>query len=69
MNSRVDACLCRSGILMHRELIQALNGQAQYDSLPESLKAQFSHKEWAWMTDQQKSVMQRVETEPEWSEP
>ncbi|MCU0689786.1 MAG: hypothetical protein MUF54_00155 [Polyangiaceae bacterium] len=54
---------------MHRDLEGALAGAAAYEELPESFRGTFSHREWLWMTDQQKTDLTRRECEPEWSEP
>lgn len=41
----------------------------RYDELPGVLKNLYSPEEYAWLDDMRKRELQRIETEPEWSEP
>lgn len=36
-----------------------------YDALPESIKAMYSEKEYAWLSDAEKQTLVERETEPE----
>lgn len=40
-----------------------------YEDLPESIKAQFSEKEFMWLPDASKATLVQTETEPDWTEP
>lgn len=42
---------------------------AQYDELPDSIKATLSRKEFIWLTDKQKAELVQQATEPDWDEP
>jgi hypothetical protein len=41
----------------------------RYDELPGVLKNLYSPEEFAWLADMQKRQLERIETEPEWTEP
>lgn len=43
------------------ELEQALG----YTKLPDAIKTDMSHKEWLWLSDQEKATLVQTETEPE----
>ena len=42
---------------------------AQYDALPESIKATLTRREYIWLTDSQKAELVQQATEPDWDEP
>ena len=44
-------------------------GGDRYDELPGVLKHLYSPEEYGWLDDMRKRELQRIETEPEWSEP
>lgn len=46
----------------------ALSGNDSYDSLPASVRLQFTLKEWLWLSDREKATLVQQETEPEWME-
>jgi hypothetical protein len=41
----------------------------RYAELPQVLKHLYSPEEYAWLGDMQKQQLERIETEPEWTEP
>jgi hypothetical protein len=42
---------------------------AGYNDLPASIKAVYTPKEYAWLSDAEKASLVQRETEPEWTEP
>lgn len=44
-------------------------GGDRYEELPGVLKNLYSPEEYAWLDDMRKRELQRIETEPEWTEP
>lgn len=38
---------------------------ADYAKLPEAIRHDLSHREWAWLSDAQKANLMQTETEPE----
>jgi hypothetical protein len=56
---------------MSPELRAALDSDttAQYDALPESIKATLTRREYNWLTDAQKAQLVDRESEPDWDEP
>lgn len=51
---------------MNRLLEQILNGKnGEYDSLPESIKAAYSPREYSFLSDLEKARLIETETEPE----
>jgi hypothetical protein len=42
---------------------------AGYNDLPAAIKAIYSPKEYAWLSDAEKASLVQRETEPEWTEP
>lgn len=52
---------------MHPILEAVLHDQ-RYEELPEALKATYSPKEYAWLSDAEKATLVQRETEPDWTE-
>lgn len=47
------------------EVIKEVAGPGDYESLPTAIKALYSPREYAWLSDAEKAQLVSVETEPE----
>lgn len=42
-----------------------LEGDSEYDRLPECIKSMYSVEQWLWLSDEDKKNLVQTETEPE----
>lgn len=47
------------------DVVKEVIGPGDYDSLPAGIKALYSPREYAWLSDAEKARLVSVETEPE----
>lgn len=64
MNGAMAASSSRRKTRMHPTLDGLLNS-TPYQQLPESIKATMTEREYLFLTDAQKAVLEQSETEPE----
>ena len=69
MSSVMDGSSRTHGSSENLRLSDRFGFDERYDELPGLLKNLYSPEEYGWLDDMRKRELQRIETEPEWTEP